>query len=1215
MSEVFIGRYRVIEELGRGGMGIVYRAEDPALDRPVAIKVLPPKKMSSQKAIKRFLREARVCARLDHSNIIKIHDIGEQEGIYHIVMELVEGRSLRDLIEERDRIGQIDIDHMVDLFLQACEALAYAHSKKVIHRDIKPDNVMLSSDGRVKVMDFGLAVLEDRHSLTEMGQVMGTVAYFSPEQAKGDPADARSDLYSLGAVFFEMLTNQLVFQAKNPAEMITKQLTSPPPNPKIYNPGIPPVLSNLVLRLLKKHPDERPQSAEDVIEVVNQWLDSKKLGARGISQVNLPPAPNLEDLNPPDPRVVDRMARDFETGGFVPQTLADEEKERDAGYSRQVSPRRSSGPARREPDTPAGGSFARDYAPAGGSFDIPSPREPEPDYHLESRRKPPQDFDKTYQEVTRIPVPESPRSRKPPEVNPTANPSPVASPDWIEETGKGEWNRYQHVVDKIKRDEVAREQAGTSETPLSCPRCGAENSPGRRYCHECGNLITRDQFLSQKQGMAHHERGKELLRENNLSEAAQEFREAVKKHPRLTEAHMSLGRVLGDLGEYKDARAAYREAARQMPDNASPHVLIADLYRLENRRDDAIYEYREAAKLAPSDISIRNQLALLFSQKGDLDRAIDEYQRILVVDPENLEAHRQLGYMFMAKERLDEAIREFEWVLTVDPQDEQIRNVLRTLYIKNGRLRNAEQTFHTMLEENPEDSKAMTALAEIYATQNRVDLALDQLNRAIRKDESNVDARKKLADIYLHHSRPDLAVSELEKAARFRPEDPDLHRNLGNIYLQNKKLDKALLHFEKTISLAPASAEMHHKLARLYTTKDYSELSINEYKKAVKLEPYNPQYREDLSMALYTQRRYDDAIKEMKKAATLDGTNVEYRKALGIMFEENNQLDEAEKQFKRVIQDNPQDPMAQGMLGRIYSKRGLLSMAVMQYKKALEANPNSHLFHVYLGKALAGQGRQEEAVQAFQRAIELAPGGDAARGSRILGKAYADLGRVYLEQGDLSKAMDVLRSAEENNPNDPTIMHYLGILYADRTNFEKAFHYLSMAMRMDPQNTEIMRDMASVYRERGDLTLALSMIKKAMMSGEENLDSHEILARTLADMGRYNEAQSTLSGALAQFSGEGDYIYWLKGVLAAKQKDWESAVRYYSRAVEQNPGEWTYLRDYSRALEGAGEYAKAVEQLQQARNLVTDKDVVQSLDREIKKLEKATTGRKSLFGG
>ena len=1195
MSDVYIGRYRVIEELGRGGMGIVYRGEDPALERPVAIKVLPPKKLSQKKAIKRFLREARLSARLEHGNIVKVHDIGEEEGIYHIVMELVDGKSLRDLIEERESIQEINIVDTIEIYMQILRALEYAHKRKVVHRDIKPDNIKITTEGVVKVMDFGLAVLEDRHSLTEMGQVMGTIAYFSPEQAKGEPADSRADIYSLGAIFFEMLTNQLVFHATNPGEMISKHLTSPPPNPRMYNPAIPPVVSNLILRTLKKNPEDRIQTVTEMLEILEEWLSQKKFTTKP-----------LEQMRP--------SSSSFNSGSAL-------QRKSSSGRSRRDDRgRRSSEYMESHFDREGDSAFEKDYGKPESILNEPPPYtppgEPLPDYS--AKMEPPANFDRTEEMVTKIPVrPESQKGRRTPppgkNVTPTAGESPVASTQWMQEAeSENRWDKYQYVLDQIKKDEDARVAAGYGAA-VSCPRCGAENDPNRKYCLECGNLISHSQFMAQKEAQAHNEKGLELMRENKLVEASNEFNKAIEKDPYYVEGYMNMAKVLGDLGEYQKARKYYREVLRLNPNQSQPHILIADLYRLEGKKDEAIYEYREASKIEPSNINIRNQLALLYSQKGDMERAIDEYQRILTVDPDNFQTHRQLGYMLMAMDRNQEAIREFEWVLTVDPDDEEVYQILGGLYLKVGRLRNAEEVFQTALTINPDDSEAIAQLGEIYEKQNREDLALQHLSQAVEVDETNTAARQKLADIYERHSRDDLAIVELEKASQFQPDDPDIHGRLGDIYLRNQQVDKALLHYERTVEMEPSSAQLHHKLATLYSGKEYSELSINEFKKAVHLEPYNPEYREDLGMALYSQKRLHEAISEIRKAATLDSTNVEYHKALGLMYDEAGEYDQAVKAYQKAIQVTPRDPMAQGMLGRVYSHQGLMSMAVYQYQKALMLNPDSHLFHVYLGKAFSQQGKAKEAVAAFKRAIELAPGGKTAKGSRILAKAYADLGRVYLEQGELRKALDVLQSAEKNNPNDPKTLHYLGLLYTESNKLDKAYDYLAKALKLQPNSAEIMRDLTNIYEKRKDYTLAMSVIKKAIMYEPDNIEGYEILARILQKTGRRTEAQGALDDGLRHCPNDADYAYWLKGGIASESGDWKQAADLYKRAITLNDNDWTYHKDLARAYEELQEYELSMNEINNALACGPDDRFSVLLRKDLKRLKKKRKSKGAFF--
>ncbi len=258
-----IGRYEVIDEIGRGGMGVVYLCRDPVLDRFVAVKTLLPRSLSRKSALKRFLREARVSARLDHPNIVRLHDIGEEGGIHYIVMEYVPGKTLREIIEGRSRAK---IPEMVGIFRQICRALDYAHSLEVVHRDLKPENVIVSDAGSAKVLDFGLACLGGNHTLTSAGTVMGTLAYLSPEQARGEEVDHRSDIYSAGIMLFEMLTGRHPFASQSAAEMFQKNLTEPPPAMRKIDRRIPENMEVLVFRALRKDPGERFQSAVEMLE-------------------------------------------------------------------------------------------------------------------------------------------------------------------------------------------------------------------------------------------------------------------------------------------------------------------------------------------------------------------------------------------------------------------------------------------------------------------------------------------------------------------------------------------------------------------------------------------------------------------------------------------------------------------------------------------------------------------------------------------------------------------------------------------------------------------------------------------------------------------------------------------------------------------------------------------------------------------------------------
>ena len=260
------GRYKIIGKLGKGGMGIVYKAVDTVLDREVAYKVLPDSLQENPQALKNFLREAKSAAKLNHPGIVTVFDAGEQDGVFYIAMEYVDGNTLKEIIKQRGKISPGGIVHVLT---QMCEALAYAHEQKVVHRDIKTANTMWTRDRKAKIMDFGLAkMIEEVRNHTTV--VSGTPYYMSPEQTLGKNVDHRTDIYSLGVSVFELATGTLPFREGN---LPYHHVHTPPPDPREFNAELPPLIVKIIARCLEKDPADRYQSALDIVKELKAALE------------------------------------------------------------------------------------------------------------------------------------------------------------------------------------------------------------------------------------------------------------------------------------------------------------------------------------------------------------------------------------------------------------------------------------------------------------------------------------------------------------------------------------------------------------------------------------------------------------------------------------------------------------------------------------------------------------------------------------------------------------------------------------------------------------------------------------------------------------------------------------------------------------------------------------------------------------------------------
>ena len=267
-------RYEIIRSIGEGGMANVYLGYDTILDRNVAIKVLRGDLSNDEKFVRRFQREALSASSLAHPNIVGVYDVGEDNGLYYIVMEYIEGKTLKQLLKKR---GTLTLSEAIDIMLQLTDGMAHAHDSYIIHRDLKPQNIMIKDDGQIKITDFGIAMALNSTQLTQTNSVMGSVHYLPPEQASGKGCTIKSDIYSMGIIFYELLSGSLPFRGDNAVEIALKHMRDPLPSLREDNPAIPQSIENIIRKATAKNPKNRYEDARSMHEDLLTALDDDRM--------------------------------------------------------------------------------------------------------------------------------------------------------------------------------------------------------------------------------------------------------------------------------------------------------------------------------------------------------------------------------------------------------------------------------------------------------------------------------------------------------------------------------------------------------------------------------------------------------------------------------------------------------------------------------------------------------------------------------------------------------------------------------------------------------------------------------------------------------------------------------------------------------------------------------------------------------------------------
>lgn len=793
-----IGPYTIVSAIGAGAMGEVYRAHDPRLGRDVAIKVLSSSR-SSDRDQKRFLQEARSASALSHPNVVTVHEVGEDDGLRYVVMELVEGERLRDVL----RRGPLPLRRALQIARSISAGLAAAHLRGVTHRDLKPENVMIARDGLVKLVDFGLARVESPmpadteatvempERLTQEGMVVGTVGYMSPEQLSRSAGDARSDQFALGVVLFEMLTGHPPFERPLPLETMYAILREPAPSLR----DVPPEVAMIVARCLEKNPNDRYAVTEDLTRAIDSVLETFTASGSGSSRQHLYRTGSL--IRPVAAALLLAIVagaawyalRSGSSGPALPEsrqlailfTGGDGDPDSDVwvdglaqvvgarlGYSDRlqvIMPMK--GVPGRESRDPA--QFARD---AGANLLLRGT------VHRDGVR-------------TRI-------------AYAVMDPKTGRQLAGAVLTGRNDdiFGLQDQLADRVAHDLRVTGDAPESTAPDVPPAAADEYLKALGLLQRYDDLASVDRAVAMLEDLAtvapesapvrtaaaraHLARYDLTFEPASLERAARQFESAERLDGSLPEIHLIRGKLALQRG---DSAAAVREMRAYLAGAplAAPAVLAyADALAANGDDAEAERQFRRAIELRPSYWAGHNRLGHFYAQRGRTDEAIALFTRAATLSPDNARVEANLGAVYVQKGRLNEALTLLTSAADEMPTSEVWSNLGTTQYLM-GKIDDAVPAYERATQLTPADPYLWANLGDAlrWSTHRRR------------------DARSAYGS----------AISHGESLLKLNPSDALLTAVVANAYAKSGSKDRARVHIARAVKLAPEDPVVNYHAA------------------------------------------------------------------------------------------------------------------------------------------------------------------------------------------------------------------------------------------------------------------------------------------------------------------------------------------------------------------------------------------------------------------
>jgi serine/threonine-protein kinase len=825
-----VSHYRVLEELPRGGMGIVYKARDLKLQRDVVLKFLPEELSQDRQAIARFRREARAASSLNHPNICTIYEIDEYEGRQFIAMELLEGKTLRQVIAE----GRLNVDRVLDIGIQIADALEAAHKRGIVHRDIKPANIFITRRGDAKLLDFGLAKLSPAarpavdestpstidSSLTRSGGTVGTIAYMSPEQARGQEVDARSDIFSFAAVLYEMAAGSRPFPGTTPALVYDAILNKDPVPILRLNPGLPGGLDSAIRKALDKNPDARYQSAKELLVDLRRLkhVEAVQPGRSRLVRVRIPILVALLvllallipgnvrflrrwlGLAPParaqiaivlfkgmgDPVIADELGQSIasDLANRLTQLQRFRNRIEVASFSEVLKNKVTTS---REARNLFGVSLA-----VTGNVECQGHKVDVTMYLEDARSLTHRNAKSVDGELTDlndlrrdclIQLAEMLQLELEPEdLNVFARGKDQAPLLAVE----GQMKLFVYRFDRLADVESAIslfQEATVVDPEYASAYAGLAEAYYRKY------RLTQD---------------KRWLDQSRLN-----VERALQIDASLPAAYVSRGLVHDATGEYERAISDFQQALRLEPGNVAGLLGLAKAYDHQNRPQDAERVYREALQKYPNHWPCYNEFGAYLYSHGKYAEAADQWRQMLKITPDHVWGYSNRGAAYLRMERWNEAIADFQAALKIAPENTGALSNLGTAFLSAGRNAEAAEEYRKAFEISGRDSVILGNLATAYSrVPERKKEATDAYRRAAAMTEAKLNDNprdatllSRLATYYSSLAERSKAREKIEQALAIAPKDVEVCYRAVQVYEDIGQRDQALLWVGKALDL------------------------------------------------------------------------------------------------------------------------------------------------------------------------------------------------------------------------------------------------------------------------------------------------------------------------------------------------------------------------------------------------------------------------------